>query len=82
MASPVILVIDDEENMLLLFRQVLEKEGCTVETALEGQKALHIASERSLDLIIADLNMPGMNGIEVFRRMKLLQPEVLFIVLT
>ncbi len=80
--DPRILVIDDEENMLLMFRQILEKEQYEVETAPDGPRGLQIASDHAVDLVISDLSMPGMDGIEVLKRMKLIQPDAPFIVLT
>lgn len=80
--EPRVLVIDDEENMLLMFRQILEKEGFRVETAPDGHTALQAASGYSVDLVISDLSMPGMNGMDVLKKMKLLQPDAPFIILT
>jgi len=77
-----ILVIDDEENMLLLFKEILEKEGYKVLTSLDGNGALRIASEQPIDLIVSDLSMPEMDGIEVLKRIKPVQPDIPFIILT
>jgi len=80
--EPRILVIDDEENMVLLFKEILEKEGYKVLTSLDGNEALRIASENPIDLIVSDLSMPEMDGIEVLERIKPVQPDIPFIILT
>jgi CheY-like chemotaxis protein len=59
-----ILVIDDEELIVKSLRKLLEKNGFTVFIAKNGQDALAIAEEESFDLIVADIRMPGMNGVE------------------
>lgn len=59
-----ILVIDDEELIIKSLRKLLEKDGFTVFVAKNGQDALAMAEEESFDLIIADIKMPGMNGVE------------------
>jgi DNA-binding response OmpR family regulator len=65
-----ILVVDDEENMLALLKRVLGKAGYRVSCADGGKGALQLASERRFHLAIVDVSMPGMDGIEVLRRLK------------
>jgi len=59
-----ILVIDDEELIVKSLRKLLEKNGFIVFIAKNGQDALAMAEEESFDLIVADIRMPGMNGVE------------------
>ena len=59
-----ILVIDDEELIIKTLRKLLEKNGFMVFVAKNGQDALVMAEEEKFDLIIADIRMPGMNGVE------------------
>ena len=63
-----ILLVDDEESIHLLYRAELEEEGYMVHSALTGIDALQKSKIVSPDLIILDINMPGINGIEVFAR--------------
>lgn len=59
-----ILVIDDEELIIRSLKKLLEKEGFAVFVAKNGQDAVVMAEEESFDLLIADIRMPGINGVE------------------
>lgn len=65
-----ILLVDDEESIQLLYREEFEEEGFVVDSAYNGVDALAKFQENPPDLVILDINMPGMNGIEVLRQMK------------
>lgn len=65
-----ILIVDDDVQMTVMLKKVLEKEGYDVETALNGQDALAKSAVGDLDLIISDIRMPGMNGLEFLERIK------------
>lgn len=71
-----ILLVDDEESIHLLYREELEEEGYEVHSALSGEEALDKLHIISPDLVILDINMPGMNGIDVLRRMKEMHPNM------
>ena len=71
-----ILLVDDEEGLHLLYREVLEAEGYKVHSSLTGMDALKKLKKLSPDLVILDINMPGMNGIDVLRKMKEINPQV------
>jgi DNA-binding response OmpR family regulator len=71
-----ILLVDDEEGIQLLYREEFEEEGFEVISAYNGDEALEKFSNESLDLVILDINMPGMSGIEVLRRMKEINPDL------
>jgi two-component system response regulator (stage 0 sporulation protein F) len=71
-----ILLVDDEEGIHLLYREELEGEGYNVYSALSGIEALQEFKLVSPDLIILDINMPGMNGIEVLRQIKNINPNI------
>jgi two-component system, OmpR family, alkaline phosphatase synthesis response regulator PhoP len=70
MAKEKILVVDDEEDILELVRYNLTKEGFQVECALSGEEGLAKLKEQHADLILLDLMLPGMDGLEVCRRVK------------
>jgi DNA-binding NtrC family response regulator len=65
-----ILIVDDDVQMTVMLKKVLEKEGYDVETALNGQDALAKSAVGDLDLIISDIRMPGMDGLEFLERIK------------
>ena len=65
-----ILVVDDEEDILELIRYNLEKEGYSVTTAISGEEAVRFAGISSFDLILLDLMLPGIDGLEVARKLK------------
>ena len=65
-----ILVVDDEEDILELVRYNLDREGYQVTCANSGEAALEAAASERVDLIILDLMLPGIDGLEVARRLK------------
>ena len=65
-----ILVVDDEERIRKLLRMYLERENYEIEEAENGEEALEIATEDDFDLILLDLMLPGMDGIEVCQQMR------------
>ena len=65
-----ILVVDDESTIVNTVQAYLEKEGYTVHTAFDGPKALKAARAFRPDLIVLDIMLPGMDGIEVLRRLR------------
>ncbi len=71
-----ILLVDDEEGIHLLYREELEDEGYEVHSAFNGEEALEKFKAVSPDLVILDINMPGMNGIEVLRQLKEISPAL------
>ncbi len=77
-----ILVVDDEKGMRDLLRKVLSKEGYDVMLAEDGEEGLSLIKENSFDIVIADLDMPVMNGIEMIKRAKNFDPTVTIIIIT
>lgn len=71
-----ILLVDDEESIHLLYRDELEEAGYEVHSALSGDEALHTFDILKPDLIILDINMPGLNGIDTLRCMKEKNPDL------
>lgn len=65
-----ILVVDDDPEILRLLRRGLMYEGYSVDTASDGNSALAAARDNPPDLVILDIMMPGMNGVEVTRRVR------------
>lgn len=71
-----ILLVDDEESIQLVYREEFEDEGYQVISALNGESGLEKFSQESPDIVILDIKMPGMNGVEVLRQMKMINPDV------
>ncbi len=65
-----LLVVDDEENIRFLFKEELEEEGYSVDVASNGLEALDKIKQAAFDLVILDIKMPGMNGIEALNEIK------------
>jgi DNA-binding response OmpR family regulator len=77
-----ILVVDDEENIRELYRDELAEEGYRVEMAENGTQALAKFESFRPDLVTLDVMMPGMDGIEVLRRIREKDPSVPVLLLT
>ncbi len=82
MASLRVLVVDDDPKVLSLMRRGLSFAGYTVDTAPSGAEALAIAREHLPDLVVLDVMMPGVDGLEVCRRMRAGAPDLPIILLT
>jgi DNA-binding NtrC family response regulator len=82
MAQFRVLVVDDEAVIRDALKRILEGERFSVETCVSGHSAIESLHERDFDLIVTDLKMPGMNGIEVLKAVKTLQPETPVIMIT
>lgn len=77
-----ILVIDDEKPTLTMFRLLLNAGGYTVLTAENGWEGLAVFEREKPPLVVTDIKMPGMDGIEVLKRIKQLDPRTEVIVVT
>ena len=77
-----ILVVDDESQLADLVARHLQREGYDTSTALDGVAALTLATDGGFDLAIVDVNMPGMTGFELCRRLKLNDEAIKVLMLT
>ncbi|MFW6236378.1 MAG: response regulator [Desulfovibrionales bacterium] len=77
-----ILVIDDEKPTLSMFRLLLETYGYTVLTAENGEQGLDVFMAETPPIVLTDIKMPGMDGIEVLKRIKEITPSAEVIVIT
>ncbi len=77
-----VLVVDDEYSVRSVLSQVLQSHGFKVTATESGEKALRLFKQRPFDLVIADIVLPGMNGIELLEKMKARYPSVQVIIIT
>ena len=71
-----ILLVDDEDGIQLLYRGEFEDDGYLVDSARNGDEALARFRANPPDLVLLDINMPGLNGIEVLRQMKEMRADL------
>ena len=77
-----ILVVDDEPNYLIVLAELLKEEGFEVITAERGEDGLKIAADTDLDLVITDMRMPGMGGLELLQAVKSYNKDLPVIMIT
>jgi DNA-binding NtrC family response regulator len=77
-----VLIVDDETVIREGMRRILENDGYHVELSASGKAAIEKIQEQHFHLVITDLKMPGMDGIEVLKTIKILQPDVPVIIIT
>lgn len=77
-----ILIVDDEPNYRLILAEIAKEEGYEVLTAESAEKAIPIVRETDLDLVITDMRMPGMDGMEFLKEIKIFDPELPVIMIT
>ena len=82
MAEYRVLLVDDEEEFVSALSERLMLRGIEVESALNGEEALAIMVEKEFEVVILDVMMPGLGGLEVLRQIKTTHPNTQVILLT
>jgi DNA-binding NtrC family response regulator len=77
-----VLVVDDEAPNLDSLRRIFEREGFSVLTASSGRKALDVCRQHEVHVVVSDLMMPGMNGIELVKALKTVVPDAEVVLMT
>jgi DNA-binding response OmpR family regulator len=77
-----ILIIEDDDEMRALLRDVIEEEGYKIDSVNNGSEAFRKLVKETFDLIITDIRMPGLTGLDILPGMRKLQPEASIIVIT
>jgi CheY-like chemotaxis protein len=77
-----VLLVDDNRDGLLARKALLEEQGFDITTATSGEEALEVFAKGKFDMLITDFKMPKMNGIELIRRVRPLQPALAIILLS
>jgi DNA-binding NtrC family response regulator len=77
-----ILIVDDDPSTLRTTAMILERKGYGVDTAENGLEAVNMVAERDYDVVLMDIKMPKMNGVEAHRRIKAIRPETTVVMIT
>jgi DNA-binding NtrC family response regulator len=77
-----ILVVDDEVDLVDILKEFLSLDGFEVLTAHDGVQALDLIVNGDIQLVISDIRMPKMDGLELLKNVKKVKPEILFILLS
>ncbi|MBT2699046.1 response regulator [Neobacillus sp. C211] len=77
-----ILIVDDQFGIRILLNEVFQKEGYQTFQAANGIQALEIVTKHDPDLVLLDMKIPGMDGIEILKRMKVIDPDIRVIIMT
>jgi len=77
-----ILLVDDEKDLLEWLTIVLEKEGYLIKCATSGEDALKLFGQEQFDLVISDIRMTPINGLELLKKLKAINPEIIVLMVT
>ena len=79
---PKVLIVDDERAIRSTLKEILEFESYTVDEAEDGEKALQLLGKSKYDVVLCDIKMPGMDGIEVLEKAMEISPDSPFIMIS
>jgi two-component system response regulator (stage 0 sporulation protein F) len=82
MVSGKLLIVDDQFGIRILLNEVFQKEGYQTFQAANGYQALDIVDKHSPELVLLDMKIPGMDGIEILKRMKVVDKDIQVIIMT
>lgn len=77
-----VLIADDDEALCASLADALEEAGHAVAVATDGERALRLAREHPVDLLLLDMRLPPANGLELYRKIKAIRPDVVAVVIT
>lgn len=77
-----VLIVDDDSGTTETLSDIFTEMGHNVSMAKDGLEAIKLVSERHYDLALIDIKMPGMNGVEAFRKIKAIRPSVKVVMMT
>lgn len=82
MANEKVIIVDDEADVLELCERILTTQGFQVKTAQDGYEAVRMAEQNRFDLLLTDIKMPGMNGLEIAQALREADPGISCIIMT
>jgi len=82
MSKPNILIIEDNEDMIFTLTKTLKKQGYNILSSTEGKKGLSILKNKIIDLVILDIKLPDINGIDLLVKIKDIDPDILVLMMT
>ncbi|KHD86714.1 chemotaxis protein CheY [Heyndrickxia ginsengihumi] len=82
MSKEKLLIVDDQFGIRILLTEVLQKEGYETFQAANGVQALELVKKYTFDLVLLDMKIPGMDGIEILKRMKKIHSDIRVIIMT
>mgnify|MGYP001214516284 FL=1 len=77
-----ILIVDDQYGIRILLKEVFQKEGYKTFQAANGNQALDIVRNEKIDLVLLDMKIPGMDGIEILKRMREINKDISVFIMT
>ncbi len=77
-----VLVVDDEAPIRELFNDLLKKENCTVKSVATGEDAIKKINEEDFDIMLLDIKLPGISGLETLKQVKAAKPNLVVIMIT
>ena len=82
MPNEKILIVDDEVDVLDLCKRILTANGYQIDSANNGYQAIEIAQQKRFDLLLTDIKMPGMSGLEITQQVKAIDPHIVCVTMT
>ena len=79
---PSVLLVDDEPDIIEILEMVLREEEMDVYTSRSGREALDVLRDRRVDVVVSDIRMPDLTGVELLREAKQLSPDTVFVMMT
>lgn len=77
-----VLIVDDQFGIRTLLNEVLSKEGYKIYQAANGLQALNVTKQHAPDLVLLDMKIPGMDGLEILKKMKEIDPDIKVLIMT
>lgn len=77
-----VLIVDDQNGIRVLLMEVFSSEGYSTYQASNGKIALNIVREESPDIVLLDMKIPGMDGLEILKQIKKMEPQMKVIMMT